>query len=49
MDRNFQFLFFGLGAAWAIVFVYLLVLGERNRKIRSELDRVARMVTDRDR
>ncbi len=44
MDRNFQFLFFGLTAAWAIVILYLLVLGQRNRKIRQELERVKRMV-----
>ena len=48
MDRNFQFLFFGLTAAWAIVVLYLLVLSQRNSKIRQELDRVKRMVNDRE-
>jgi hypothetical protein len=48
MDRNFQFLFFGLTAAWAIVILYLLALAQRNRKIRLELERVKRMVNDRE-
>ncbi len=47
-QRNFQFLFYGLGAAWAIVAIYLIVLTQRNQKIRRELERVKRMVGDRE-
>ena len=47
MDRNFQFLFYGLAVAWGIVVLYLIALSQRNRKIRQELDRVKRMVDDR--
>jgi CcmD family protein len=48
MERNFQFLFYGLAAAWAIVILYVLSLAQRNSKIRQELDRVKRMVNDRE-
>jgi CcmD family protein len=44
--RNFQFLCYGLGAAWLIVIVYILVLAQRSRNIRLELDRLKRMVDE---
>ncbi len=47
-QRNFQFLFYGLAAAWAIVAIYLIVLTQRSRKLRQELDRVKRMVSERE-
>ncbi len=43
--RNFLYLFYGLGAAWAFVAGYLFVLAQRGRKLRGELDRVKRMLS----
>jgi CcmD family protein len=47
-QRNFQFLCYGLIAAWALVAVYLVVLAGRGSKLRQELDRVKRMMEDRE-
>ncbi len=43
-QRNFQFLFYGLGAAWLIVTLYIVTLAQRGRKIRSEIERVKQML-----
>ncbi len=45
--RNLQFLFYGFAAAWAVLAIYLIVLTQRNRAIRRELERVRRMMDDR--
>jgi len=45
-QRNFLFLCYGLGAAWMILMVYVLVLAQRGRKLRDELSRVKRMVDE---
>jgi hypothetical protein len=34
----------GLGAAWLIMFTYVVLITFRERKLRKELDRVRRMV-----
>ena len=34
----------GLGAAWLIMFTYVVLITLRERKLRKELDRVRRMV-----
>jgi hypothetical protein len=34
----------GLGAAWMIMFAYVVLITLRERKLRKELDRVRRMV-----
>ncbi|MDQ6663595.1 MAG: hypothetical protein M3Z23_04305 [Acidobacteriota bacterium] len=47
--RNFQFLFFGLSAAWLIVMLYIFYLVRRERKIGQELARLKNMLEDRDR
>ena len=46
MNRNNEFLAYGLIAAWLIVVAYLVLLALRERKLRSELDRVRRMVEE---
>ena len=38
---------YGLAAAWLIVVAYVVLLALRERKLRSELDRVRRMVEDK--
>jgi CcmD family protein len=42
--REFQFVFFGLLAAWLIILVYVVSIAMRERRLRQELDRVRRMV-----
>lgn len=46
--RNFTFLFYGLAAAWLIIFVYVLTIAARERKLRKELDRVRRMIEEKE-
>lgn len=48
-SRNFQFLFFGLAAAWLVLVVYALSLLFRERKIDAELKRLKSMIDDRER
>lgn len=44
MNANFEYLCYGLMAAWLIVTLYVVLLGLRESKLRRELDRVRRMV-----
>jgi len=46
VERNFQFMFYGLLAAWLIVVVYVVLLALRERRLYRELERVRRMVED---
>jgi CcmD family protein len=46
--RNLTFLFYGFVAAWLIVMVYVVSIAARERKLRRELDRVKRLVEDRE-
>lgn len=43
-SREFQYVFYGFLAAWLIVLAYVLTLAMRERKLRTELDRVRKMV-----
>ena len=38
-NRNFVFMFYGFTAAWLIIFLYVLSLIRRARRIRDELRR----------
>jgi CcmD family protein len=42
--RNFQFMFFGFAAAWAVIAIYVISIAARERKLRDELDRVKKLV-----
>jgi CcmD family protein len=42
--RNFTYMFYGFAAAFLILVVYVVSLALRDRKLRSEIDRVRRMV-----
>ncbi len=42
--RNFTYMFYGFAAAFLILVVYVVSLALRERRLRSELDRVRRMV-----
>ena len=44
MNRNVQYMLLGLGAAWLIIFLYVVLITLRERKLRKELDRVRKMV-----
>ncbi len=44
MNRNVEYMLLGLGAAWLIMFTYVVLITLRERKLRKELDRVRRMV-----
>jgi CcmD family protein len=46
-NRNFQFMFYGFFAGWAIIAFYVVLLGLRESKLRKELDRVRQMVEPR--
>jgi CcmD family protein len=42
--RNFTYMFYGFAAAFVILVVYVVSLALRERRLRSEIDRVRRMV-----
>jgi CcmD family protein len=42
--RNFTYMFYGFAAAFLILVVYVVSLALRERKLKSEIDRVRRMV-----
>lgn len=44
--REFSFVLYGLAAVWLIVTGYVVSLAMRDKRLRSELDRVRRMVED---
>ena len=46
-DRNFNYMFYGFAAAWAIVVLYVLVLVARERRLQRELERLRNMIGDR--
>lgn len=47
-SRNFTYMFYGLGAAWLILALYVLSLVSRERRLRRELDSVKRMLEERE-
>ncbi|HLK18011.1 MAG TPA: CcmD family protein [Bryobacteraceae bacterium] len=49
MDQNYTFMFYGFLAAWLVVILYVISIALRERKLRSELDRVKRMVDEPNR
>jgi hypothetical protein len=48
MEQNFAFLFYGFTAAWLIVILYVISIAIREKKLRLELDRVKRMLDERE-
>ncbi len=43
-ERNFAYMFYGFSAAWTLVVVYIITLVLRERRIRSEMESLRRMV-----
>lgn len=46
--RNFTFLFYGLSVAWLILFGYVLSVVTRERKLQKDLDRVRRLIEEKE-
>lgn len=44
--RNLSYMFYGFAAAFVILAIYVASLAMRERKLRTEIDRVRRMVED---
>ena len=49
MGSNFTFMFYGFLAAWMVLIIYVIYIALRERKLRDELERVKRMVDERER
>jgi len=45
---NYTFMFYGFLAAWMVVIIYVISIALRERKLRQELDRVKRMLEERE-
>jgi CcmD family protein len=48
MDPNFRYMFYGFTAAWLVIAVYVISIALRERNLRRELERVTRMLGDRE-
>jgi len=48
MDQNFLYMFYGFLAAWLIIVIYVISLALRESRLRQEIDRVKRMVEERE-
>jgi len=48
MNQNFTFMVYGFTAAWLIVILYVISLALRESRLRQELDRVKRMLEERE-
>ena len=48
MDQNFTYMFYGFTAAWLVIAAYVVSIAVRESKLRQELDRVKRMIEQRE-
>jgi CcmD family protein len=46
--RNFTYMVYGFSAAWLILLIYVITIAVRERNLRQELDRVKRLLSDRE-
>ena len=49
LQRNYQFLSYGLMAAWIILVVYVLMMVSRERKLKQEIARLRAMLEEKPR
>ena len=49
LQRNYEFLSYGLIAAWLILVAYVLMMVSRHRKLQAEIARLRAMIEDRQR
>ena len=47
-ERNFTYMAYGLTTAWLVMVIYVVTMVLREKKLRSELDRVRHMIEDRE-
>jgi CcmD family protein len=47
--QNYTFMFYGFTVAWLIVIGYVISIALREKRLRQELDRVKRMLEERER
>lgn len=47
LQRNYEFLSYGLIAAWVILIVYVLMMVGRQRKLKGEIERLRAMLGER--
>lgn len=47
--RNFTYMFYGFLAAWLVLCAYVVSMAAREHKIKRELERLRRMVEDKER
>ena len=47
LQHDYQFLSYGLTAAWVILIVYVLMMAGRQRKLRQEIAHLRAMLEDR--
>jgi CcmD family protein len=46
--RNFEYLAYGLIAIWTILVIYVLTLAGRQRSLNAQVERLRRMVEERE-
>lgn len=49
LQRNYEFLSYGLIAAWLILVAYVLMMVSRHRKLQAEIASLRAMIEDRQR
>ena len=47
-SENATFMFFGFTVAWLVILIYVVSIALREKKLREELDRVKRMLAERE-
>jgi len=47
-SENAKFMFYGFTVAWLVILIYVISIALREKKLREELDRVKRMVDERE-
>jgi len=46
--ENYTFMFYGFTVAWLVIVIYVISIALREKKLRDELERVKRMVDERE-
>lgn len=46
-NREISFMFYGLGAAWLILAIYVLLMVGRLQRVQKQIDTLKRMMDDR--
>ncbi len=46
-ERNYNFMFYGLAAAWTVIVLYVITLVGRQKKLNQELETLKKLVKDR--